>query len=407
MVLADRAAGYPSRSVVQHIKKIKPGLVCDEEFDVVIERPGVAWDEVHWLCLIDLLRHGDIWLAYFDCLFFGPEKTQANVWAFRLVRWAGIRIVVAPHGGDIAYRSRYVDRYDSITRKQLDYPEWDLQAFGVAACARIELFCRYASLVLAGDSNLQRFLPRKDILFKYFPIDCDELRPTDTAVAKNSPPLIMHAPNHRLMKGTDYLLDAVEGLRNAGIACSLELLEGIPREDALRRYQKADIIADQFCIGSFGVFATEGLALGKPVLTYLDQEHLGDPVFNLPVVNTNPENMTRVLAVLLQVPVLRERLSRIGRASVETYQSIPALAEVWDRIYRHVWWGASLDLQTTTHFSPERKPRAYTEDPSRADFWPVPVDDLMLEIHEALAKLGAAGRHTGHAANETKEARPE
>ncbi len=387
MVLADRAAGYSSRSVVQHTRKIKLGLVCDDDFDVVIERPGVSWDEVHWVCLIDLLWHGDVWSAYFDCLFFGTEQPQANVWAFRLLRLAGVRIVVAPHGGDIAYQSRYVDRYDTITRKQIDYPQWNLLQFEAAARARIGLFCRYASLVLGADSNLQRFLPRKDLVFKYFPIDCDSLRPADNASAKNSPPLIMHAPNHRSVKGTDYLLAAVERLREAGVACKLELLEGVPRGEALCRYQEADIIADQFCIGAFGVFATEGLALGKPVLTYLDQEHLGDPVFNLPLVNTNPENLLRVLAVLLQVPTLRERLGRVGRENVEIYQSIPAMAEVWDQIYRHVWWSESLNLETTKHFSPDRKSRSYSEDPSDADFWPVPVDDLLAEIHGALAKV--------------------
>jgi hypothetical protein len=70
------------------------------------------------------------------------------------------------------------------------------------------------------------------------------------------------------------------------------------------------------------------------------------------------------------------------------YQSIPALAEVWGRIYRHVWWGAPLNLETTKHFSLERKSRSFSEDPSRPDFWPVPVADLMPEILAALERAG-------------------
>jgi len=387
MVQADHFAGYPSRSVVKYTRKMKPGLVSDEEFDVVIERPGVPWDEVHWRCLIDLLWHGDIWSAYFDCLFFETDEHRANVWVFRLLHWAGIRIVVAPHGGDIAYKNRFVDRYDTIARKQRDYPQWSLSEFSAPALERIALFCRYASLVLGADSNLQRFLPRKDIVFKYFPIDCDVLRPSEVTASRRTMALIMHAPNHRSVKGTDYLIAAVARLQEAGIACELELLEGVPRTDALLRYQEADIIADQFCIGAFGAFATEGLALGKPVLTYLDQEHLGDPVFNLPLVNTNVENIERVLAVLVQVPALRERLGRLGRESVEAYQSVSALAEVWDQIYRHIWWGETLDLAKTRHFGAERKPRAYTEDPAQPEFWPVPVTDLMPFILSALLRL--------------------
>jgi hypothetical protein len=173
----------------------------------------------------------------------------------------------------------------------------------------------------------------------------------------------------------------------SGIPMELRLIEGVPRDEALKLYAEADIIADQFCMGAYGMFALEGLALGKPVLTYLDQESLGDPISSLPVVNTNPENLDRVLAVLLQVPELRFRLGRAGREAVERYQSIGALAEVWTQLYRHVWWGEPLQLQKTRHFSPERKSRSFTEDPGRSDFWPVPVDDLMPQIHSALRKL--------------------
>ena len=80
--------------------------------------------------------------------------------------------------------------------------------------------------------------------------------------------------------------------------------------------------------------------------------------------------------------------ARIGQArrseAAERYQSIEALAEVWAQLYRHVWWGEPLRLEQTRHFSPERKPRSFTEDPAHGDFWPVPVDDLLPEIHAAL-----------------------
>jgi hypothetical protein len=205
-------------------------------------------------------------------------------------------------------------------------------------------------------------------------------------------PVVIHAPQHRAIKGTDYLLAAAARLESCGVSMDLRLMEKVPRIDALRRYAEADIIADQFCMGAYGMFALEGLALGKTVLTYLDQEHLGDPVFNLPIVNANPDNLERVLAVLLQVPELRSRIGKAGRDAVERYQSIDALAEVWTQLYRHVWWREPLRLERTKHFSRERRPRSFDEDPSHPDFWPVPVDDLMPTIHAALEKIGAAKR---------------
>ena len=61
-------------------------------------------------------------------------------------------------------------------------------------------------------------------------------------------------------------------------------------------------------------------------------------------------------------------------------------------ILQTVWWGEPLRLEQTHHFSPERKPRSFTEDPANGDFWPVPVDDLLPEINAALEHLATAAR---------------
>jgi glycosyltransferase involved in cell wall biosynthesis len=213
-------------------------------------------------------------------------------------------------------------------------------------------------------------------------VNTDNLRPAHTA---NRCPLIVHAPNHRWLKGTDHVLAAVEAVQARGFACELSLVENVHPSEARRRFAEADIVADQFCSGSFGLFGLEGLALGKPVLAYLDQEQVGDPAFDLPVVNANPDNLAAVLAVVLALPELRARLGRAGRAAVERVQSVPALGEVWARIYRHVWWREALQLESTAHFSADRRPRAFTEDPRDEAFWPVPVSDLAERLREVVA----------------------
>jgi glycosyltransferase involved in cell wall biosynthesis len=384
MVRADRMAGYPTRSVALHTRQTRYALVREQEFDVVFETDG-RWYDAHWRALIDLLWRGDIWSAHFECLFFRPEHRRRNEIAFALIRAAGIRIIVSAHGGDIVYRDRLRTRFDWVERTQRDYVNWDLVAQEQIVLERIRLFKQHAAMFLPGDSTLLRFLPRNDLLFKYFPVDCDALRPRPSV--SRSVPVVVHAPNHRFTKGTDLLLDAIDRLRARGFEVDLKLVEGVPRAEALEIYADADIIADQFCGGAYGSFALEGLALGKPVLTYLDQEHLGDPVFNVPVVNTNGENLAGVLAVLIATQTLRERLGSAGRSAVETYQSVEALAEVWRVIHDHVWWGAPLDLSHTKHFSPSRGTRSFSENPADSEFWPVDVTDLRDQIDVALARL--------------------
>jgi glycosyltransferase involved in cell wall biosynthesis len=384
-VKADRVAGFPSQSVVpQPDLSRKYALTTGADFDVVFAFDGGEWYDQHWKCLCHLLRHGDIWVTGYQPFFPDSHKTRNDL-VFRLLRLAGIRIVVYPYGSDVVWRDRRRDRYDWVGRMQEDYKEWDLVQRGEAARARVDFFSKYADFVIGMDSSVIRFLKRNDLYFKSFPVDTEKLKPAYTP--RNPVPLIVHATNHRRVKGTDVLLAAVKRLKGAGIACELEIVEKVGREAVFEIYRRADIIADQFVMGAYGMFALEALALGKPTLTYLDHDHLENPVFNLPIVNTTHENMIEVLAVLVQTPELRQRLASEARRQVVEYQSPEALAEVWKQIYEHVWWRKPLHLETTRHFSPDRKARSFSEDPSQPEFWPVPVEDLMPQIRRALDRV--------------------
>ncbi len=382
MVEVDRRAGVASASIVHHAR-LNPSysLVTAADFDIVLTDRGHRWDELHWATLCYLLRHADVFVMFFDTRFAGPTEPEKSGLALALLRLFRVRLIALPNGLDVVFSNRYASRFGFLERLQKDYPEWDLASDAAHIRRNVEIICRNVDFVVSQDSYGSRFLTREDLRFKYYSVDTAALKPTSNRRAR---PCIVHAPNHRFIKGTDSLIAATNRLQKAGWEFELALVEKVARPEALRLYADADIVADQFCIGAFGVFALEGLALGKPVLAYLDEEHLGDPVFNLPIVNANPENLERVRAILLGVPELRERLGRAGRAALELYQSSEALAEVWSRIYRHVWWGEPLNLETTRHFSPEREPRSFTEDPSLAEFWPVPVQDLMPQIERAL-----------------------
>jgi len=391
-VQVDRKAGFPSRSFIFSTQPAAYPLFRSQDFDVVCDQMPWHRDDWHWRGLVDLLLRADIRVAFFDSLFFPATAWRSNALALRLQRMVGIRIVMVPHGMDVFYLDGRRTRYDWVRRAQADYPGWDLAQHREVAQRRTAMWCRHADLVVSGDSTCARFLPRRDLSFRYFPVDCEMLRPKDTG--RRTRPVVMHAPQHRTIKGTAMLCDAAERLGVRGVPLELRLVEKVARDEALRLYADADIIADQFCMGGFGMFALEGLALGKPVIAYLDQEHLGDPVFSLPIVHCPPELIEPVLAVLLQVPALRDRLGRAGREAAERFQSIEAMTEVWSRIYRHLWSGAPLDLSSTRHFGSERRPRSFSEDPSQAEFWPVPVDDLLPEIRAALAIFRGGGRAT-------------
>jgi hypothetical protein len=381
----DRLAGYPSYVVALQLSQFAYEIFERGRFDIVWEDQGVAPEDRHWHSLRHLLLHGDIWVPFFDCLFF-PGRPHLNQLTFRLLKAVGIRIIAVTQGGDVVHKPRWVTRYDWVGRWQASYPNWDLEAHVPVARERIENFCRHADLVVADSPTMARFLPRVDLCFKYFPVDVETFALAQSPSTERQP-VIVHATNHRPVKGTDFLVDTAARLRKAGIALDLQIVECTPRMEAIDIYRGADIVADQFCMGGFGCFAMECMALGKPVVSYAEEAELGLPQFNVPLVQGTRENLDEVMAVLIALPVLRERLGAASRAAAERYMSFVALAEVWSVIYDHVWWGKPLDLESTAIFDPTRPARPFTEDPSREEFWPVDVSDLLRRIQEIVAEM--------------------
>ena len=77
---------------------------------------------------------------------------------------------------------------------------------------------------------------------------------------------ILHAPTDREIKGTRYVLAAVERLKAAGYPVALQVLEGIPYAEVPAFVATADIVVDQLMIGAYGTFAVEAMATGRPVV---------------------------------------------------------------------------------------------------------------------------------------------
>lgn len=382
-VLADRTQGTIAHSAVLYARQTASyDLTTSKQFDIAFSNSQPESFGKQWSCLSFYLLHADIWSTSF-CLLWPAHCERTNDWALRLMKLAGIKIIAYPYGTDAAGRDRCRDRFDWIGAIQKDYPDWDLVEHMKFVKSTIRLICKYADLVIGMDGSVRRFLPRNDVYCKTIPVDTDSLAPNVDFVG-NDIPIIVHAPNHRNVKGTQFLLDALKDLGERGLQFELKLVEKTARPEAIEIYKRADIIADQFVMGAYGVFALECMSLGKPVLTYLDHDHLCNPVFNLPVVNSNRDNLAGVLAALISVPELRTRIGTASRIAVVEYQSLSAIGELNKSMYDHVWWGKPLDLESTRHFDPQRKPRSFSENPCDSDFWPVPVEDLLDSISEAV-----------------------
>ena len=160
-----------------------------------------------------------------------------------------------------------------------------------------------------------------------------DLRPfTPVPPSDNPRPLVVHAPSNRAKKGTDRVIEVC-----AQLPVDLDLVEGVPHDEARARYARADIVVDQLEVGWHGVFALEAMALGKPVVAHVkpDVVERSAQAFGvrLPIVPATRDTLAGALRPLIADPALRRELGARGRAYVEQVHDIDRVADRLIAVY--------------------------------------------------------------------------
>jgi glycosyltransferase involved in cell wall biosynthesis len=155
---------------------------------------------------------------------------------------------------------------------------------------------------------------------------------------ENKKPKVVHAPSIKATKGTECVTAAVEKLKKMGLNFEYIEVAGVSHQKAIQIYSKADIVVDQLRIGSHGAFACEAMALGKPVICYIQNELLdtypdGFPD-GFPIVNANPDTIATVLEELLCSPEKRHEIGMKSRIYVEKIHDIRVVARKLQNIYQ-------------------------------------------------------------------------
>jgi hypothetical protein len=354
MSRAMRSIGYEASTVVNDLY----GINTAADFDYhVRDFPGDDQPTsplIRLLSLIDpdygvfawSLRAFDVYNYFFDGGLLA--RTPLRSMEVLLLRLAGKKVVVMPYGSDAAVPSRIrsLAWRDGLMR---NYPE--LGRHEKRTVRRLEHLSRWADYIVACIVHAET-LPRWDLLTThYYPIDADHWSPqSDTSQhdGHTGPVVVVHAPNHRGLKGTRFLVEACAELRDEGLDVDLRLLEGVSNETVHQEMARADIVAEQFLLG-YALTAMEGMSLGKPVMSnlaedgYYDVHRHSTGLDECPIVSTRPNEIRDRLRGLVQDPALRRSLGEAGRAYVLKYPSYSAMARLWDAIYRRIWLDEAID----------------------------------------------------------------
>lgn len=265
-----------------------------------------------------------------------------------------IKTVVLPYGSD-AYMYSRIKEPSFHNSLLISYP--DAAKDEKEITNRVFFWSKYADITFSGFMGIDG-MPRWDIpIFSWLQINTSQWNKKSTYSSNNGVDgtvRIMHMPNHRGVKGTEFLLDAIRDLRDEGLLIELILLEKVQNDKIREVAQNVDIFAEQFVGIGYALSAIEAMSSGLPVLSNLDNDNITNMfrrysfLNECPILSTTPETLKDNLRLLITNPGLRKELGELGRRYVEKYHSYKMTQYLFGNIFKKLD-GEDVDLMNLFH----------------------------------------------------------
>lgn len=287
----------------------------------------------------DIMLAGKGWKAGFDrFLFFLWALKHYNVfhffwgvslwswWRFHLLdlpilKLFGKKIVVHFRGLDVV-DIKYFDylrnknRGEAVEHPPLSRPDQQ---------RKLKKWLRYADVVLVSEPDLFAVVPTATLSPQV--IDMKYWKPTQRPLSERDGIIrIVHAPSSRRKKGTDFIEQAIEDLKAKGHRVELVLAEKLPHHKIRELYEISDIGIDQVLYGWHGKVSVELMALGKPVLCYIDPDLLKYRT-DLPIVNVTPATLVNELEKLILNKDLRETIGAKSQQYAAAHHDVEGVVD--------------------------------------------------------------------------------
>ncbi len=256
----------------------------------------------------------------FGRLYLRDVEAEAAALAER-----GVSVALMCHGTDV----RLPSRHRSAT-------PWSPFHGAELGRDRREILAR-RNAALVARLSLPTFVSTPDLLSdvpsaRWCPVVVDLGRwsapPRATAPRR---PVVAHVPSLASVKGTELIRPALRGLHEAGVIEYREA-SGVPPERMPELWAEADIVLDQFRLGSYGVAACEAMAAGAVVVGHVTEPVrrtvLDETGYVLPIVEATPETVGAVVRDLATDPGRRAEVAAEQLAFVQAVHDGRTSAEV-------------------------------------------------------------------------------
>jgi hypothetical protein len=293
---------------------------ADTTVPVAVVNSSAAWQEAEWEAA-SAFTHV---LIEAERSIFGRRFGRDVSAEIAALEGAGVSVAYLCHGTDI----RNPDTHATRTPWSL-YPE-DPRTDVLRADAE-------ANLRLLSTVRRPTFVSTPDLLLdvpfaRWCPVVVDAGRfASETAAFQADRVRVVHAASAPLQKGSHYIQPAIEPLVRSG-AVEYRLITGTPAARMPAVFAGADIVIDQFRVGSYGVAACEAMAAGRVVVGHVlpfVREHIeaefGMP---LPIVEATPDTLRETIERLSADPAAAASVAASGPEFVARVHSGAASARV-------------------------------------------------------------------------------
>lgn len=315
---AIRRGGYVTTVIVPGVYAINKA----SDFDMVAPSPLAFYRKV---------VSASVWVYYFDSFdcFFGFLRYCPGL----VRRMVGARFVVMPYGAD-AMEYQKVSDLTLRHALMLSYPNTVQREAKVRRS--VERLTGASDVVVGCISHTFNLLKWDVLPVHYYPIDLEKVDRLKPGVVKHDVFTVAHSPNHRGVKGTHLILQAIDELQAEGVSVRLSLIERSSNEDVIRQLHASHLLIDQVIGGGYALSAMEGMACGIPVVAHISKEvaevfEIYSYLNHCPIVSCE-RTVASIKAAILRAMHDHEQLSSASRQYVETFHSVEALTQLWAAI---------------------------------------------------------------------------
>jgi hypothetical protein len=219
----------------------------------------------------------------------------------RRFRAVGLEVAVMFHGSDLRLPSQHVRENEWSPFTDPNVPSALLEE---KARHNIEQIAALGLPAFVSTPDLVRYLPNA----VWCPAVIDQGRWStvrESTLQDGKKPVVLHAPSNSHIKGSERVEPVLRRLEAEGVI-EYRRVGGLSHDLMKQQYSEADIVLDQFLIGSYGVAALEAMAAGCLVVGHVDASTRAAVAettgLEVPIVDATVATVERVLRRLVAEP---------------------------------------------------------------------------------------------------------